>query len=114
MTDTSLRDLDIFADYFFRDTLELYDWCNGMTKAGSTDFGAQDSEIPGKSRRFFYFFPRFERVTTESKISPNGLEVLSMDKVMQFFLEKNQPLIKSEDLATLLKCNEQEKFSNFI
>lgn len=85
-----------------------------MTKAGSTDFGAQDAEIPGKSRRFFYFFPRFERVTTESKISPNGLEVLSMDKVMQFFLEKNQPLIKSEDLSTLLKCNEQEQFSNFF
>ena len=74
-TNFCLEDLDMFADFFFKDTLELYDWCTGGEPK------TEHSSQPGKSHKFFYFVPRFERLTAENGNSAHAVEVLSMDKV---------------------------------
>jgi ribonuclease-3 len=90
-----LEDLDMFSDFFFRDTLELYDWINGS--------GQTEAKMPkGKSQKFFYFMPRFERN------HENGIEVLGMDHVMQYFINQDSPLMESKDLNNLLKCTEKD------
>ena len=96
-----LEDLDMFSDFFFKDTLELYDWIKG---GGPADVDLQ----VGKSQKFFYFLPRFERKTTENLQASNNIEVLGMDHVMAHFLSQDTPLIDSKNLANLLKCPEAE------
>lgn len=90
--------MDLFADFFFKDTLELYDWLNGLipdAPSVKTELGGSDEN--SSSQKFFYFLPRFE-----SRGLDNELELLGMDQIMQYFIGCDKPLIDQTDLKRLI------------
>ncbi|CAG5111732.1 Oidioi.mRNA.OKI2018_I69.chr2.g6007.t2.cds [Oikopleura dioica] len=91
-TSFCLADLELFSDFFFKDTLELYDWIEGLTPSNDPSVKIE----PGSSfsQKFFYFLPRFE-----SRGLDNQLELLGMDQIMQYFIDSNKPLIEPNDLV---------------
>lgn len=90
-----VKGLKVFSDFFFRDVLELYDW---VEKDASSPLDT-DSEIFRK----FHFFPRFTRPLPE-----NGKEILSLCEVLKYFLDSSKPLVNSDDLDHLMKCDHKE------
>ena len=89
-TNFTITDLELFSDYFFNDTLEMYDWVS-------------KNQVDGDA--FFYFMPRFEYEVNKK------IEVLGMDHVMEYFLSRNVPLIDYNDdtpLEYFLNCPEKE------
>ena len=68
----TLRELEMFNQYFFKDLLELHDW-----------------DIQER----FYFMPRFVRDLPE-----NGKEILSMNFIMSYLLEAYKPVVDEMDL----------------
>lgn len=98
-TSFCLADLELFSDFFFKDTLELYDWIEGLTPDTQIENDSSVKIEPGSSfsQKFFYFLPRFE-----SRGLDNELELLGMDQIMQYFIDSNKPLIDPNDLGRLL------------
>ncbi|XP_075231258.1 ribonuclease 3 drosha [Lycorma delicatula] len=79
----TIRELDLFYEYLFKEILELVD----------LDFKAGGD----KSRcAQFHFMPRFVR-----ELPDNGKEILSMNEVLVYLLKNSDDLIKSEELEQI-------------
>ncbi len=78
----TLRELELFHEYFFRDLLELADW-----RAGGR----------------FHFMPRFVR-----DLSEDGKEILSMNEVLRYLVDSRGLLVEDVDLPALLKMDKDE------
>ncbi|XP_076146357.1 ribonuclease 3 isoform X2 [Alosa pseudoharengus] len=88
-----VRGLECFANYLFKDILELYDW--NLTDPES------DTEAPGCQK--FHFMPRFVRFLPDG-----GKEVLSMHQVLLYLLRSSKPLVPEEEIANMLQWEELE------
>ena len=82
----TLRELQMFHGYFFKDLLELHDW-----------------DIQNR----FYFMPRFVRDLPE-----NGKEILSMNVVMSYLLKSYLPVVDEMDLIRFLDMEQMEWQNN--
>ncbi|ELT91975.1 hypothetical protein CAPTEDRAFT_165112 [Capitella teleta] len=89
----SIRSVDLFSDYLYRELLELVDldWLD-----------APDGHCPA-----YHIMPRFVR-----SLPDNGKEILSMNEVLLYLLRWNKPLVAEKDLSLLLKydTNQWQKF----
>ncbi|RZC39854.1 Pep deformylase, Ribonuclease 3 and/or dsrm domain containing protein, partial [Asbolus verrucosus] len=86
----TVRELDLFHDYLFKELLELVD----------LDFKAA-GDATGCSQ--FHFMPRFVR-----ELPDNGKEILSMKEVLQYLLDSSVPLIEKRDLEDMIKMSQYE------
>lgn len=82
----TLRELQMFHKYFFKDLLELHDW------------DIQDR---------FFFMPRFVRDLPE-----NGKEILSMNVVMSYLYKSFNPLVDEMDLVRYLGMDQMDWQNN--
>lgn len=79
-----IRELDLFYEFLFKELLELVDL--DLKAVGDSDGCAQ-----------FHFMPRFVR-----DLPKNGKEILSMNQVLLHLMESSKPLIKKEELLTVI------------
>ncbi|KYB24989.1 Ribonuclease 3-like Protein [Tribolium castaneum] len=86
----TVRELDLFHDYLFREILELVD----------LDFKAA-GDVDGCSQ--FHFMPRFVR-----ELPDNGKEILAMNEVLQYLLDSSVSLIEEKDLEDMIKMTQYE------
>lgn len=90
----TIRELDLFYTYLFKEILELVDM----------DFHAH-SDSSGCAQ--FHFMPRFVR-----DLPDNGKEILSMNEVLIYLMNNSHPLIEEDQLEKLLSMS-QYKWQNF-
>ncbi|XP_046992547.1 ribonuclease 3 isoform X1 [Schistocerca americana] len=90
----TIRELDLFYTYLFKEILELVDM----------DFHAH-SDSSGCAQ--FHFMPRFVR-----DLPDNGKEILSMNEVLIYLMNNSHPLIEDDKLEKLLSMS-QYKWQNF-
>jgi len=76
----TVRELELFHNYFFYELLELLDW---------------------KPEDRFFFMPRFVRDLCE-----NGKEILSMNEVMAYMVKSHEPLVQDQTLPRLLEMKQ--------
>ncbi|XP_065156894.1 ribonuclease 3 [Atheta coriaria] len=86
----TVRELDLFHDYLFKEILELVD----------LDFKAAGDKT-GCSQ--FHFMPRFVR-----DLPDNGKEILCMKEVLQYLYDSSVPLIESTALKDMIKMSQSE------
>ncbi|XP_044262279.1 ribonuclease 3 isoform X2 [Tribolium madens] len=86
----TVRELDLFHDYLFKEILELVD----------LDFKAA-GDVEGCSQ--FHFMPRFVR-----ELPDNGKEILAMNEVLQYLLDSSVSLIEEKDLEDMIKMTQYE------
>ena len=90
----TIRELDYFQNYLFKEVLELVDF----------DLqAAQDKSGCGQ----FHFMPRFVRDLAE-----NGQEILSMNEVLNYLIKSSKLLIDPTDLPRLVEMP-QYRWQNF-
>ncbi|XP_012145927.1 ribonuclease 3 drosha [Megachile rotundata] len=90
----TIRELDYFQTYLFKEVLELVDF----------DLqAAQDKSGCGQ----FHFMPRFVR-----DLADNGQEILSMNEVLNYLIKSSKLLIDPDDLPRLVEMP-QYKWQNF-
>ncbi|XP_076232216.1 ribonuclease 3 drosha [Calliopsis andreniformis] len=90
----TIRELDYFQAYLFREILELVDF---------DLYAAQDKSGCGQ----FHFMPRFVR-----DLADNGQEILSMNEVLNYLIKSSKLLIDPADLPRLVEMP-QYKWQNF-
>lgn len=78
----TVRELELFHNYFFYELLELLDW---------------------KPEDRFFFMPRFVRDLCE-----NGKEILSMNEVMAYMVKSHEPLVQELDLIPMLHMSQPD------
>lgn len=86
----TIRELDLFQDYVFRELLEMVD----------LDFKAA-GDADGCSR--YHFMPRFVR-----ELPDNGREILSMKEVLVYLMKASSPLIESHQLEGMVQMSQYE------
>ncbi|KAF5298625.1 hypothetical protein FQR65_LT09721 [Abscondita terminalis] len=86
----TILELDLFFDYLFKEVLELVDL---DFKAAGDDKGCSQ----------FHFMPRFVR-----RLPDNGKEILSMNEVLQYFLNNSIPLMDETQLEDMVKMSQYE------
>ncbi|XP_064616843.1 ribonuclease 3-like [Liolophura sinensis] len=84
----TVRSLDLFSDYLFREILELVDL---------------DWKHPKKDCNRFHIMPRFARTLPE-----HGKELLSMNVVLSYLCDSSKPLLEETELSQVLKYEKHE------
>uniref|UniRef100_A0AAG5DGQ9 Ribonuclease 3 n=1 Tax=Anopheles atroparvus TaxID=41427 RepID=A0AAG5DGQ9_ANOAO len=88
----TIRELDLFDRYLFRELLELVDFT--VQPSGSTE----DSSCP-----CYHFLPRFVR-----DLPDNGKEVLAMSEVLRYLLDNSGPLVPPDMLKEMMDMSQNE------
>ncbi|XP_045475707.1 ribonuclease 3 [Harmonia axyridis] len=86
----TVRELNLFYDYLFKEILELID-----LDVGVPDFREGCTQ--------FHFMPRFVR-----ELPDNGKEILAMKEVLNYLLYSSVPLIGKQDLEKMVKMSQYE------
>ncbi|XP_058122690.1 ribonuclease 3 [Anopheles ziemanni] len=88
----TIRELDLFDRYLFRELLELVDFT--VQPSGSTE----DNSCP-----CYHFLPRFVR-----DLPDNGKEVLAMSEVLRYLLDNSGPLVPPDMLKEMMDMSQNE------
>ncbi|XP_049548423.1 ribonuclease 3-like, partial [Anopheles darlingi] len=93
----TIRELDLFERYFFRELLELI------------DFNVQPSGTEvNSSCSCYHFLPRFVR-----DLPDNGKEVLAMSEVLRYLLDNSGPLVLPEMMA-MARASEWQYYVDYV
>uniref|UniRef100_A0A182NUA6 Ribonuclease 3 n=1 Tax=Anopheles dirus TaxID=7168 RepID=A0A182NUA6_9DIPT len=88
----TIRELDLFDRYLFRELLELVDFTVQPSGSG------EDSSCP-----CYHFLPRFVR-----DLPDNGKEVLAMGEVLRYLLDNSGPLVPPDMLKEMMDMSQNE------
>ncbi|EAL39656.3 AGAP008087-PA [Anopheles gambiae str. PEST] len=88
----TIRELNLFDRYLFRELLELVDFTVQPSGSG------EDSSCP-----CYHFLPRFVR-----DLPDNGKEVLAMSEVLRYLLDNSGPLVPPDMLKEMMDMSQNE------
>lgn len=125
-----IKDLLLFQDYLFKETLELYDWLDDTIekldpegKTAKTDKTTRSPPKPSNhSCQHFYFLPRFIHRENpsefwskmrKSRSDGERMKILSMRHVLGYLQTSFKPLIP-DDIVPLLRNMDNHEWNSFI
>ncbi|XP_053673535.1 ribonuclease 3 [Anopheles nili] len=88
----TIRELDLFDRYLFRELLELVDFTVQPSGSG------EENSCP-----CYHFLPRFVR-----DLPDNGKEVLAMSEVLRYLLDNSGPLVPPDMLKEMMEMSQNE------